>query len=83
MPAEERGGPDHQLSAATENEPIPQVERVEPVTQVLETIWEGTDEDRSSTAPSLVVHDSSDEALRKQVEERHSAIYSAIANQLD
>ena len=63
--AEERGEPSRELSAATEHEPIPQVERAEPTAPVLETIWEGTDEDRSSTAPSLIVHDVSDEALKK------------------
>ena len=30
---------------------------------MLETIWEGSDEDRTSTAASLLVHDENDEAL--------------------
>ena len=63
--AEERGEPGHQLSATTEDEPMPQIGRVKPIPQVLETIWEGSDEDRTSTAPSLLVHDESDEALKE------------------
>ena len=51
------------MTAAAAHDPVPQVEQHGSAPQMLETIVEGTDEDGSSNAPSLLVYDQQDDEL--------------------